>query len=360
MGNIAILCGGGEPYWSSTQGLVRAFRNLGHGVWTAGRAYYGRSLADHALPPRDHIEWYSYEEILKDCPFQPDIFVCIDPGSYPNGTRPQNIPSVFFGTDAHRCGVMYRKVLEAGNFDYFFNAQPNYLQFFHEFNVVDTLPAFDAARFKQDQDAEPICDIAFVGQTGLRDLETHLKYAPDGHDEVGKYISNLGRIYQDDVEKFEFRDLPSKDYAERAQLLYRLSQDFDVRIYEPLWDERLQKALQKGRIGFNHSLLRDVGIRIFEYAASGRACVTDDVMEYAMGRTPTEATRSLSQLTVTYDSWLFKPHYENFNLVYEEVKKAVKFALAYWKANGEWARKKVFAHHTWEHRAQEILGKVRL
>lgn len=352
----AILCGGGEPVYSSSQGFIHALKSLGHYVWTVGRSYFGRNLCDVELPQRTHPELYSYSEVLSETPYDPDLVICFDPGGFFCGEKPKGLKSVFCSTDAHRCGEMIRYVLKEGNYDLFYNMQPNYSHYFTDLVKVHTsLPAFDERRFSQEEKAAPEVDVVFVGQTGLAITEDHWKTS-DGQDEVGKYISNLVDRLPPDRRKYEFSYLPSYDYSERGELLYRLSRDFSVRIYEPLWDERLQIALQKGRVGFNCSILCDISLRNFEVAASGRPLVTDEVTSNIKMSFNQLGSRPYPPSTYGYFSGLYKPFYGNFSLIYQEVKKMVEFALQ--RRGLEEAREYregVFANHSWKARAQELL-----
>ncbi len=340
MSRILYVLGAGEPTYSSSKGLLHALLKLGHEVFSVGRAYFGRAEADAILPPRDHIEWYTYREILDHSPWpvdQIDLLINFEPGGY-------------------CCGAMLREVIKAGNYLMFANLQPNYSHFFTDLVKVHTsIPAFDERRFKIDVSTEPVCDIAFCGQAGLALTKEHWDN-PDGQDGVGKYIYNLKDRLPTDHRKYEFNWLPSYDYSERGEFLYRLSQDFDVRIYEPLWDEKLQLCLQKGRIGFQRSILNDVAIRMFEYMASGRIPLVDkvaDEQDFGVGweiRGP-----------MTYRSNLYRSFYQNFDCEYRHVARAVNIMLedrSAWFDDGNECRQYAFENHAWKNRAQEILRIV--
>lgn len=346
---IIFLCGGGEGAYSSSQGFLHALKSLGHEVWSLGRRYYDRCLTDMELPHREHPEYYSYDYILSQCPWTPDLAICFDPGGYFLGDKPQGLKSIFISTDAHRNGEFLRRAIRGGSYDLFVNMQPNYTHFFTDLvKVYTTIPAFDDRRFDIKISNGPVCDCAFIGQTGLAFTKEHWEN-PDGQDEVGKYISNLASRLPNDPRKYEFAFLPSYDYSERGELLYRLSQDFDVRIYETIWDERLQLALQKGRLGFNHSILNDISIRLMEYSAAGRMVAHDDI---------TLMTEDYAYMAGDYVGGLYKPFYSNFDLQYEDVRKTMRCKLDYMKDWGNLAeseKRHVFANHTWKNRASEIL-----
>ena len=359
MVRILVLCGGGEPFYSSSQGFIAALRELKCDVWSAGRRYFDRCLTDVELPPRQHPEYYSYKEVLDQSPWIPDLAICFDPGGFFSGEKPKGLRSILISTDAHRCGAMLREVIKKGSYDLFVNMQPNYSHFFTDLVKVHTsIPAFDERRFSLDVHTEPVADISFCGQTGLALKEEHWNH-PDGQDEVGRYISNLKDRLPPNHLKYEFNFLPSFDYSERGELLYRLSQDFDLRIYEPLWDERLQLALQKGRVGIGCSILRDLSLRSYEVGASGRPLVTDDVRVEL--HAPTTSICAYPLATYLYWSQSYKPFYDNFSLTCGDVRGKVEMALSYnSQKSATFYRERNFANHSWKSRAQEILRTMKI
>ena len=120
MEKILFLLGAGEPSYSSAKSLAYGFRSLKYEVHTMGPGYWGRYEADTLLPDRPHIEYYSPEEILERAPWQPSIIINCDPHAFIQGKCPLDIPVVFVGTDPHRAGILYRKVLSQGGYTHFF------------------------------------------------------------------------------------------------------------------------------------------------------------------------------------------------------------------------------------------------
>ena len=359
---ILICTGLGEPKFSSNKGLIYAFQQLGIETWVIGPQYWdrGEEEANVLLCDKPFPETWDYREILALCPWTPDFVFQIAPHFWLTGEKPKGIRSGYYSTDAHCEGLMYKRAAIHGQFDYLFLSPPSYLHFFRDLapNVHTILPAFDERRFSKDINLEPECDIAFVGQNGLRldfrapHIEQFIK-----QDEVGRYIDNVHKILPDTLNKYS-GNAPSYDYAERGELLYRLSKDFNVRLYEPLWDTRLQLAIQKGRIGFNCSLLDDLPIRVWENFASARIPVTDcnwgieADMESVAGHEWIYAE--------IYPAPCYRPFYQNFSLAYEQVKIIVsdtleKPNLLEWQQRAQdWA----FEHSTWSNRARQILELI--
>ena len=353
-----LVCSGmGENEWCTNHALIWAFRQLGCEVLSCGPRYNNQGNPDIEMPDRSFPETYDYRQVLERCPWTPDFILQIVPHFYLTGPKPKKIKSGFYCTDQHATGMMFKRGAQWGNFDYLFVGQPAYRHFFLDLApVVRTiLPAFDERRFDQNVDIEPKFDISFVGFSGLSLTKEHWDN-PDGEDEAGKYITNIVGRLPNDLRKYACSNVPSYDYAPRAELLYRLSQEFNVRICEPLWDSRIQCGIQKGRIGFNRSLLNDLSIRNWEIAASRRLLVTDSVR-----RIKSEAVSPYPEWALWYESNLFAPFYENFNLEYEQCAIRVGVALKDSGEHPEWALQSqagVFANHTWRSRANSILETI--
>ena len=352
---LLICSGAGESEWCTNHALIWAFRQLGCEVLSCGPRYNNQGNPDIEVEDRPFPERYTYQEILDRCPWTPDFILQIVPHFYLTGPKPQGIKSGFYCTDQHATGMMFKRGAQWGNFDYLFVGQPAYRHFFLDLApVVKTiLPAFDERRFNQNMDIEPKFDISFVGMTGLAFTKEHWDN-PDGEDEAGRYITNIAGRLPNNLRKYACSNVPSYDYAFRAELLYRLSREFNVRICESLWDNRIQSAIQKGRVGFNRSLLNDISIRNFEIAASLRLLVTDDVRDLRH-----EIDRQYPDGVCLYASGLFQPFYENFDLEYKECVSQIRGALE-WSGRGSmWALESqvdVFANHTWRNRAESIIS----
>lgn len=356
---LLVCTGMGESEWCTNHALIWAFRQLGCEVISCGPRYNNQGNPDIEVPDKIFPEAYSYREVLDKCPWTPDFILQIVPHFYLHREKPKGIRSGFYCTDQHATGMMFKTGAQWGSFDYLFIGQPAYRHFFVDLapHVHTILPAFDERRFHPEMETEPQFDISFVGMSGLAFTKEHWD-DPDGEDYHGRYITNIESRLPDDHRKYACANVPSYDYAPRAELLYRLSQRFSVRICEPLWDMRIQGAIQKGRIGFNRSLLNDISIRNFEVAASGRLLVTDNVR--GLGYAP---WAPYPDGTVLYESNLYTPFYENFHLEYKQCAAQVKIALENAKEQPEWAQESknlVFTEHCWTVRAKQILEFVEI
>ena len=354
-----LICSGmGEHDFSSNHALIWAFRQLGCEVVSCGSRYNNQGQPDIEVTDKPFPETWTYQEILELCPWTPDFILQIVPHFYLTGLKPKGMKSGFYCTDQHATGMMFKRGAEWGNFDFLFIGQPAYRDFFLNLAPVVKiiLPAFDERRFNRKINIEPRFQISFCGMSGLALLKEHWA-SPDGEDEAGKYITNLKDRLSNDSRKYEMSWIPSYDYASRGELLYRLSQDFSVRICQALWDLRLQSGIQSGCIGFNRSLNNDISIRNYEVAASGRLLVTDNVR--GMGYEPFGGPYPHG--VFLYESGLFQPFYENFDIEYSHCAKEVERALKNAKEQPEWAlesQEDVFANHTWKNRAESILSQI--
>ncbi len=343
---ITILTGLGETEFSSNICLARALRQMGHEVWIVGPNYsntYGEQAAqakeaDVILPDSQFPHYYSYEKILSVSPWTPDVIFAIDPRGALNGEKPKGITSCFYSTDFHRAGLLYKQLIAEGSYDIVFVGQGAYLPFFEDSApIVEVVwPAVEASRFPDDIQDEPVCDIIFVGHSGIASGDKQVK----------------GQRYDGGP--------PSYDYAERAELLLRLSDDFDVQIHNSVWKTPdFCRTLQRGRVGFNHSILHDCSIRNFEVMAAGRPLVTDDILLPGIIGSFDEVLGNMHyswHVFVLYSS-LYRPFYPNFDVEYAFVKKQMQWLLDYEGARtqmGIRARTHALKFHTWGQRAGQI------
>ena len=333
---ICVLTGASEPQYSTNGGILCGLRSLGHDIWTVGPAYSYNGPpqnsigVDVVLPDYPHIEYYTYNQILPLCPWTPDFFLCIEPHGYFLGDH--KVPSAFYATDHHRAGSLYMKVIPAGQYNIQFIAQPNFFNLFKGLTERSyiILPGYDERRLEisgKNRSAynNPIHDVVFIGQTGVGDI---FGMTPE--------------------KRFAFGP-PSYDYSERAELLFRLSKDFNVVVSEKSWEmEHFQRFLWSGRIGFNHSILNDISIRCFEVMGAGRWLVTDNVAPYAEGIFQAGINCDL------YDS-PYRPFYENFDITYRRVAKMIEMELKKPFKGYEHIRQEALRKHTWTKRAEKMV-----
>lgn len=342
---ITVLTGVGETEFGSNICLARALRAVGHEVWIVGPNYhntYGTQAvlareADVILKDTAYPHYYTYGEVLNVSPWTPEVVFAIDPRGALTGEKPEGVLSCFYSTDAHRAGELHARIIKEGSYDIVFVGQGAYLPFFTQLapiarTVTVLWPAVEASRFPSGTRDKPVCDITFVGHSGIAPVERFIE---------GQRYSGLP---------------PSYDYAERAELLLRLGDDFDVRIYENVWKTpNFCQTLQQGRIGFNRSILHDCSIRNFEVMASGRPLVTDDVC------LPPTLPRfrdlmAADSCTHIYPS-LYRPFYPNFSVEYAYVKQTIQWLLAnepLRTSMGSKARDYALRSHTWKNRAEQV------
>ena len=363
---MKILCcfGQGEPDFSSARGIVHGLKTLGHDVLTCGPPYWDRGHdADIVFDDRDFPESYSYQEILARVPWQPDLVLQCEPHFYFHGPKPPEITSAYYFTDPHRGGAMWHKMAIQGNFNHVFVGQKYFLPLFLDLPAkVSYLPVgFDERRFPPADhywNEDPICDVVFIGQTGLANMTFPYK------DDVGQYATTTPNIW--DHKKFAFGFHPGFDYAKRGELLYRLCRDFNVRIYSDVWDTpNYFRALRKGAIGFNCSLLYDLSIRCLEGAASGRLLVTDEVEDiidrHVLSSNRTPYTCPVPDFFCSLYRLHYTPFFDNFSLSYKEVYKIIKYWLLHNEEREELsalAKYHVWERHSWCHRSEQLLNVV--
>jgi len=276
---ILIAMGRTEPDFTTGKCLIRAFKELGHDVCTVGPLYGHTDLtqditenqtelkADIDVSDKAYPETYTYKEILDQAPWTPDFVLQIEPHFYFVGDKPKDINSYYWVLDPHRGGVGHRNMAKAGSFTAIFIAQKFFVEPYARFADCYFIPqAVDLSRVDHDPKIEIECDIAFLGELGVK------------QDDI--------KFDKMDSEGFEYTNKLSKDlkmwssygeYAERFQLIANLAEYYDVRIYKKQSGQNYGKILQKGRIGFHRSLFNDIAIRVFETMVCKRALITDRV-----------------------------------------------------------------------------------
>jgi hypothetical protein len=347
---ILIGTGASEPEQCAAKCAIRGFKRLGHEVCVAGPVYGRNDISiptaeavDIDLPDKPYPETYTYKEILDKAPWTPDFILQIEPHFYFTGEKPKDIPSYYWILDPHRGGLGHRDMALEGNFNAVLITQPFFVNSYSmkKIKAYWVAQAYDDERVQHDPLIQPECDLAFIGETGIH--EDLLKF--DKHD--------LDGFYYTDTLPDQIIPTESKEYAERAQLLGYLMEDFNVRIYERNVGG-YSKILQKGEVGFNRSLFLDINLRVFEIMACKRLLITDIVPHLDRLLQPLEHY-------LPYGQFGFDPFNPNFKLDYEQVKEAFDFALNNTKRD-EIAQKGyecAIKDHTYKRRAEQIVEIIR-
>lgn len=351
---------------SSADCMVRGFKKLGHNVVTCGpekNNFSGTLLSKHDLPIYDkiqHPETYSYDEIIglynAKYGYKPHLIIQTDPHFYLIGNKPKDIISVYWIMDVHRGPVIFRQMALEGNFDKIFIAQKYYMPVFERVDLdCEYLPwAYDDDLIYEHPEIKIECDIAFIGNSGLFKQDDWFEWENFDEELELPYI-NLGKYHFKNEEKFLGWENRSMEYAERIELLYRLSGDFNVRIYKRCFDlEKVAKVMSRGKIGFHHSLRRDITLRIFEVPAVNCFLITDEIPYLD------ELMNDGIHLR-TYRQY-YQPQFSGFDLDYEEVKNLVDEYLINDVEREKIAKQglmHVKSYHTFRNRASEMLYKLK-
>ena len=359
---------------SAADGMVRGFKKLkhsNHNVSTCGPThgnFEGELSNGHDIPvydKRNHPETYTYKEIIgkyvAKYGYKPDLIIQTDPHFYMIGDKPKDVISIYWIMDVHRGPTVFRDMAIAGNFNYVFIAQKYYMPVFKRvgLNCKYLTWAYDSTRIHKHLEINIECDIAFMGNTSLRESEwfdvdtTYSKLHYDAKLDL-KYIKIIADIPNN--KKFGIGwENRGMEYAERTEHLCRLSKDFDVRIYQRCYDMvKYSKVLSRGRIGFHHSLRRDITLKVFEIPAVNRMLITDEI--------PHLDTIMLDKVHLRTFKNYYQPQFDGFKLDYEEVKNLVSYyirnnveRIAISVEGCEHVRK----NHTFKNRVQEILNVIR-
>ena len=348
--------------YSSHESFIRAFKDLGHDVVSCGpilgifEGELNGSLRDIKLhDKRTHPETWTYDEILDKVDKKPDLIIQTDPSFYLVGDKPKNILSAYYIVDAHRGASVSRRMALAGSFDFIFVGHKYFIPHYERVGLnCFWLPrAFDDTYIKEYNDIDVECDISFSGENGL-------------HENINKfnmYDEKIGLIYHtgrypivSPENRYRSWDNHSMEYAERAEILYRLSADFNVRVYRNTPNSRgpnYSKIINRAKIIVNHSLWKDSALRNFEVLASNRFLISDMI--------PFQDELLIDKMHYRSFNQSFSPYLENFNLEYEEIKELVEYYL-----NNEEERKEitqigrdfVFKYHTFKNRAQTVIDTI--
>lgn len=345
---------------TSGNSLMNAFKTLGHNTFTCGPKlgnFSGELLSECDIQVYDkpHPERYSYDEIvnkINEKKLKIDLIVQLDSHFYFYGNPPEEIITAYYLVDIHRGGLVFRNLAIEGNFNLLFLAHKYFERHFLRKNLNPIwLPrAFDDTYVKEYPEIKQECDISFCGETGISKSILNFPYFDE---EIGKHYHE--GPFKDAPKEWCYKGWGNRsmEYAERAELLIRLSKDYNVRIYEYSFGEQYAKTICRGKIGFNRSLYRDSALRNFEIMACNRLLITDDL----------PYQEELFQDKVhcrTYRNY-YQPQFPNFDLDYEEVRSLVDYYLEHERERKELAivgREHVFKNHTFRNRAEKILEHV--
>ncbi len=344
--------------YSSSLSLIQAFRGIGHEVITCGAKlgnFKGELLSQKDIKVYDretHPETYTYDEVLQQCDKTPDLILQIDPHFYFIGNKPKDIKSAYYIVDVHRGAEVFRKMAVIGRFDYVFIAQKYFMPHFERggLNCYWLPRAYNDNYIKEYDDIDIECDISFCGETGIGDVlntfnKTDTKLGLDYHN--GEYELT--------APEFKYRSWSNHtmEYAERAEILTRLSRDFNLRVYNKSYGPKYAQALCRGKIVVNHSLWKDSALRNFEVLACNRFLIADYL--------PFQEELLLDKVHYRSYNQSFKPCLKNFDLEYEEIKGLIDGYLYNDNKREEIVDKGndlVKKYHTFKHRAQTIIDTI--
>jgi len=304
---------------------------------------------------REHPETWTYEEILDKCDKKPDLILQMDPHFYFVGEKPKDITCAYYVVDVHRGADVFRRMALAGNFDYIFMSHKYFMPIYERVGLnCFWLPrAYDDNYIKEFPEIEIECDIVFIGGTGLH---KSINDFPIIDTKIMSCYHEGPYPDKPPWEKYKNWENHTMEYAERAEVLHRLSKDFNLRVYEDTSISRgpiYGKVTNRGKIIVNHSLWYDSALRNFEVLACNRFLITD-MLPYQ---------DELLQDGVHYRSYrqYFLPFLDNFKLEYEEIKELVEWYLKNDKARkyiAEKGRDFVMKYHTFKNRANTIIDTI--
>lgn len=345
--------------------FIQAFKDLGHEVTTCGPLLgnydgelQGTARDIRVYDKRVHPETWTYDEILDKCDKKPDLILQTDPHFYLKGEKPKDITTAYYIMDPHRGADVFRRMALAGNFDYIFLTQKYFMPLFQRVGLnCSWLPwAFDDTYIKEYPEMNIECDISFIGENGLGDKINKFNVYDT---QVGNWYHEGSYPPASPQDKYRSWENNSMEYAERAEILYRLSQDFDLRVYEGGEDKissrgpNYAKAICRGKITVNHSVWMDSAVRNFEVLAC-RKFLISDMLPYQ------EELLKHGEHYTAYNHY-FSPSIPNFQLEYQIIRDHIKLLLKYDGIRKEIANKGcefVNKYHTFKHRVKTIVDVI--
>ncbi len=344
--------------YSSSGSLIQAFKDLGHEVITCGAKlgnFEGEMLSKKDVKVYDsriHPEVYSYDHVLQQCNKVPDLILQVDPHFYFIGKKPKDIKCAYYIVDVHRGAEIFRKMAITGKFDYVFIAQKYFMPHFERMGLnCYWLPrAYDDTYIKEYEDIDIECDISFCGETGLH--STLNKFNDIDEQLQLNYHKSAYELISSDL-RYRSWENHTMEYAERAEILTRLSRDFNLRIYANSFGPKYAQAICRSKITVNHSLWKDSALRNFEVLACNRFLISDYI--------PFQEELLLNKMHYRSYNQSFRPFLQNFDLEYEEIRLLVEYYLRnddernkIIQQGNEFVKK----YHTFKHRTQTIIDTV--
>ncbi len=285
-----------SPYTTAAY-YAKAFRALGHDVRTWGPTV---DLTPYREDQRYRLTGPHHEQPYGDG-WQPDLDVYIEAGAgwWPQGL-PWQIPTVGYFIDSH--SRLKEHVERATRFDHVFYAHKQFGDWFGSRAHWLPVACDPDVHTPTHVPNEPLYDVAFVGN-----------------------------IYGDDAV-----------YAERRRLLKLLQQRYNCAFVSNAYFEDMANVYASARVVFNRSAHGDLNMRVFEAMCSGRPLVTDSIANIGDVFEPTQL--------VTYG---------NDRALLEAIDTLLAFEDTA-ERTGARGRTEVIAHHTYVHRAQQMLAAVGL
>jgi hypothetical protein len=353
-----LICYAWTKDRESGDSLVNAFKALGHEITTCGPAkknFDGDLLGERDIKvydKREHPERYTYDEILSKSGQSFDLILQCDSGFYFTGNKHKDVFSACYLVDIHRGGKIFRDMAIEGNFDVVFVGQKYFMHLLEkkELNCYWLPRAYDSLYIKEYEDVDAIADISFCGQSGIHKSINTFQF----QDEQLKLKYHSG-AYRDCLpfERFSGYENSSFEYAARAEILMRLSKDFNTRLYEEAYGENYAKAICRGKITVNRSLWFDSALRNFEVMACNRFLITDELPYQE------ELFNDFIHCR-TYRNY-YQPQFANFDLDYECIRNLVEYYLKHTdERNAINLRAKIHVekNHTFINRAERIVRIV--
>lgn len=357
--NMNILIATAEyEHKYTAHSLTQAFRDIGHRVITCGPLAGNYDLPIKGkydipvLDKKDHPEAYTYDEIIYRSYVKPDLILQIDPHFYFVGNKPKDIPCAYYAIDVHRGADVFRRMALKGQFDHVFIAYKHFMPLFEKVGLnCHWLPlAFDDTYIREYPEIDIECDISFIGETGISE---ELLDFPNYDNGVGAAYHSAPFKDIDWKRRYRSFENGSMEYAERAEILIRLSRDFDLRVYKETRGAAYPKAICRGKIVVNHSLWKDTTLRNYEVPACNRFLISDIV--------PYQDRQLIDKTHYAGYEQYFQPNVANFDLEYEVIRDLVRYYLD----NDEerhrivgLGRKHVENNHTFKDRARQIIDTV--